>query len=161
MVHFCANAYTKHQIIEMEAHILEDLDYDLSPPIALQFLRRLTKMCAIDQTCHAMAKYFMETSLTDSNLSKYSPALNAAACVYLAMTVLKDKDNVWKIEEYSNYKFDELIPFMKNIPNVIKKNIELNFGAVHTKFTARNIGSVSCRQELKSEEFINFTYFSC
>ncbi|KAF0987740.1 hypothetical protein HZS_6083, partial [Henneguya salminicola] len=113
---FCQYAYTTSEIKDMEFNILLVLDYNLSLPIALYFSKRLAKMCKISQTCQVMAEYFMETSLTDSNLSKYYPSLNAAACVYLAMTVLKDVDNTEKLEKCSNYKFVQLMPFMKNIP---------------------------------------------
>uniref|UniRef100_A0A6G3MH29 G2/mitotic-specific cyclin-B2 (Trinotate prediction) n=1 Tax=Henneguya salminicola TaxID=69463 RepID=A0A6G3MH29_HENSL len=145
----------------MEVMILMDLDYDLSPPISLQFLRRLTKKCQVDQKAHNLAKYFMESSLLDSNLSQYRPSLTAAACMFLSLTILKDHSNMLKIEGESGYKLEELMPFMMNIPKAIQTNKDKKFEAVYNKFAGKALGGISCWEELSSDEFINLTYFSC
>ncbi|KAF1741831.1 hypothetical protein MXB_5419, partial [Myxobolus squamalis] len=116
---------TALQIREMECTVLNALDYNLSPPISLQFLRRLTRICEITQITHNLAKYFIEICLTDSRMSSYRPSIIAASCIYLSCAVFDQFDFHNIIEAVSGYSFVELEPPMRRVPLIIKRNRDL------------------------------------
>lgn len=92
------DTYTKHQVIEMEKHILkvhvqlptvdkkqfvansnhyftsQKLKFELGSPLPIHFLRRYSKAAMSDATTHVMSKYFIELAAIDYQLCEYLPS---------------------------------------------------------------------------------------
>jgi cyclin B len=85
----CDNAYTKEQIIEMEARLLQSLEFDLTQTSALTFLQHLQLRLPIDAKAFAFARYILENSLLDTLHLKYSNFTLAAGAIYLVNKIFK------------------------------------------------------------------------
>merc|ERR1711990_1266395 len=87
-VYITDNAYTESEIKQMELRIIRALSFDLCQPIALNFLRRYSKAGEVDVLQHSLAKFSLEVSLLDSELTSVPGSLLASACLCLAILLL-------------------------------------------------------------------------
>jgi G2/mitotic-specific cyclin 2 len=86
---FCADkSYTKEEILDAERYILKTLEYNMSFPNPVHFLRRVSKADDYDITVRTVAKYLLEIPCLDWRLLAAPPSLTAAAAVWLARIVL-------------------------------------------------------------------------
>lgn len=83
------DTFTEEEILRAERFMLQTLDYNLSYPNPMNFLRRISKATDYDQDTRTVAKYLMEISLVDYRLMEYLPSHVAAAAMYLSRMVLK------------------------------------------------------------------------
>ena len=84
IAYITANTYTTEEIRKMEKSILSLLNYNVNKPHMLGFLRYYTTVSDATATEHAMAKYIIECSLLQVELSSVYPSLRAAAALQLA-----------------------------------------------------------------------------
>lgn len=82
------NAFSEDEILSAERFVLAALDYDLSYPNPMNFLRRISKADQYDVQVRTVAKYLLEISCLDHRFLKFAPSLVAAAAMYLARIVL-------------------------------------------------------------------------
>lgn len=61
----------------MEIDIIATLNFSLSRPLPLNFLRRCSKAGLVDAETHTMAKYVMEAALVDYDLAHFHPSIAA------------------------------------------------------------------------------------
>lgn len=100
-VYITDDTYTKHQVIDMEKHILkvcthiartacthtylklflisflfllQKLKFELGSPLTIHFLRRYSKAAKSDAVTHIMSKYFIELAAIDYQLCGYHPS---------------------------------------------------------------------------------------
>jgi len=83
------DTFTEEEILRAERFMLQTLDYNLSYPNPMNFLRRISKATDYDQDTRTVAKYLMEISLVDYKLMQYLPSHVAAAAMYLSRMILK------------------------------------------------------------------------
>lgn len=81
------DGFTEEEILSAERYILGILDYDLSYPNPMNFLRRISKADNYDIQTRTIAKYLMEISLLDHRFMIYRPSHVAAAAIYLARLI--------------------------------------------------------------------------
>jgi len=93
-VYISDGAYTKQQILHMEQTILNTLNFNITHPSSLHFLRRYSKAGGSDYTLHTICKYLIEVILIDVKFLKYAPSLQAAASVYLGRA-MTGKSPLW------------------------------------------------------------------
>ena len=86
--HVADDGFSEEEILKAERYVLAALNYDLSYPNPINFLRRISKADNYDIQCRTLAKYFLEISLLDHRFMKYPPSLIAAGSMYLARLVL-------------------------------------------------------------------------
>lgn len=86
--HVADDGFTEEEILKAERFVLSALEYDLSYPNPMNFLRRISKADNYDIQTRTLAKYFLEISLLDHQYMKYPPSFIAAASMYLARLVL-------------------------------------------------------------------------
>lgn len=77
-VYVSDGACTKQQILKMEQTLLNTLQFNITHPTPVHFLRRYSKAGGSDYMLHTLCKYLIELSLLDVNLLKYAPSLIAA-----------------------------------------------------------------------------------
>ena len=78
-------AYVKEELIEMENQILKILGFDIVSPIAFEFYSIISKAFNFDTKQYLLGKYFMESSLIDYQMIKYSPSIIGVSCAYVVM----------------------------------------------------------------------------
>ncbi|KAG5943729.1 hypothetical protein E4U59_000097 [Claviceps monticola] len=104
------NAFSEAEILSAERFVLSTLDYDLSYPNPMNFLRRVSKADNYDIQSRTMAKYLMEISLLDYRFMPYRPSHCAAAAIFLSRLML-DRGPWDKIlAYYAGYDKKELQP---------------------------------------------------
>ena len=86
--HVADDGFTEEEILKAERFILATLDYDLSYPNPMNFLRRISKADDYDIQTRTLAKYLLEISLLDHRFMEYPPSHTAAASMYLARLIL-------------------------------------------------------------------------
>lgn len=86
--HVADDGFTEAEILSAERFLLQALNYDLSYPNPMNFLRRISKADDYDIQTRTLGKYLMEISLLDHRFMEYLPSHVAAAAMYLARLVL-------------------------------------------------------------------------
>ena len=108
--HVADDGFTETEILSAERYVLSALDYDLSYPNPMNFLRRISKADNYDIQTRTLGKYLMEISLWDHRFMQYPQSHCAAASMYLARLIL-DR-GLWDatIAHYSGYTEEEIFP---------------------------------------------------
>ncbi|KAK9466207.1 cyclin-like protein [Lipomyces arxii] len=108
-VYVADSGYSEEEILRAETFILQVLDYNLSYPNPMNFLRRNSKADKYDIHTRTVAKYLMEIGLLDHRFMKYYPSHVTASAMYLARIILDraqwDKNSV----HYSGGYTEEMI----------------------------------------------------
>jgi G2/mitotic-specific cyclin 2 len=80
--------YSDDEIRKAERYLMTILDFDLSYPNPLNFLRRISKADDYDIHSRTIAKYLIEISIVDDRFLKHPPSVVAAAGIYLARAMM-------------------------------------------------------------------------
>lgn len=99
--HVADDGFTEAEILSAERYILATLDYDLSFPNPMHFMRRISKADQYDIQTRTLAKYLLEISLFDHRFLSLKPSINAAASMYLARVILRKGTWVCKGLKYT------------------------------------------------------------
>ena len=83
------NDYTDAEILSAERYILAALNYDLSYPNPMNFLRRISKADNYDIQTRTLGKYLLEISVVDHRFIEHLPSHIAAAAMYMARLILE------------------------------------------------------------------------
>ena len=83
------DGFEEEEILKAERFVLQALNYDLSYPNPMNFLRRISKADNYDIQTRTIAKYLLEISLLDHRFMAYHPSHIAAASMYLARIILE------------------------------------------------------------------------
>lgn len=87
--HVADDGFTEEEILKAERFVLAALNYDLSYPNPMNFLRRISKADNYDIQTRTLGKYLLEISLLDHKFMEYHPSHIAAASMYLARLILE------------------------------------------------------------------------
>ncbi|BFZ58467.1 G2/mitotic-specific cyclin [Savitreella phatthalungensis] len=87
-IYMADGGYTDEEILQAEQYVLQTLDFNLSYPNPMNFLRRISKADAYDIQVRTVAKYLLEISLVDHRFLPFPPSLLSAAGMYLARYML-------------------------------------------------------------------------
>lgn len=86
--HVADDGFSDAEILSAERFILETLNYDLSYPNPMNFLRRISKADDYDIQSRTIGKFLTEISIVDYRFLAYRPSHVAAAAMYLARMIL-------------------------------------------------------------------------
>ena len=78
-------AFNKDQLLSMESHILKVLKFNILSPTSNDFYKIIAKVFNFNKQQFFVGKYFLESSLIDYQILKYSPSVIAVACAYIVM----------------------------------------------------------------------------
>ena len=99
---YCADAsYTEAEILQAERYVLKTLDWNLSYPNPIHFLRRVSKADEYNVQVRTVAKYLLEIQCLEWRLIAAPPSLMAAAAIWLARLILGFSDWVRFLCVYS------------------------------------------------------------
>ena len=87
--HVADDGFSEEEILKAERFVLAALNYDLSYPNPMNFLRRISKADNYDIQTRTLGKYLLEISLLDHRFMKYHPSHIAAASMYLSRLILE------------------------------------------------------------------------
>jgi len=152
-VYITDNAYTKTRIRTMEQTMLKALDFDLSNPLCLHFLRRNSKVGEANAQKHTLAKYLMEITLIDFKLATKKPSQIAAAALCLAFKIIDQSEWTPALQHYSGYSEEALASTMKGMAHLLiaMESKGNKFEAAKNKYAASKFMKISRIPELKSE----------
>jgi hypothetical protein len=97
--------YTKDDLLEMEGVILNTLQFDISVPLPIHFLRRYNKASGTEFKTYCLCRYILELSLFDTQMHKFTPSQIAAGAFYLARVITKEA-LAWVSAQTQNNKFE-------------------------------------------------------
>jgi hypothetical protein len=156
-VYICDNAYTKDEILRMEKAIVRTLDFSLSRPLPLHFLRRYSKAAHALPVHHMMAKYLLELCLVDYDMCHYAPSLISAAAIYLSLWLFhSEKKGVWTktMVQYTTYSLKDVEAIVKKLASVVVRAFATKNQAVNKKYARSKFLKISCSPELKGAAFM-------
>ena len=85
------NAFTRDEVVQMEAKILATIGYRVTFPTAFQFVKRFLKASrSCDDRVEHFAHYAIDRSLQEYKLIKYLPSTIAASAVHIARSQMLD-----------------------------------------------------------------------
>ncbi|PCH44885.1 hypothetical protein WOLCODRAFT_139305 [Wolfiporia cocos MD-104 SS10] len=122
---FCTEAgYTEAEILAAERYMLQSLDYNMSYPNPIHFLRRASKADDYNLQVRTIAKYFIEIQVVEWRLIAAPPSLLAAAAIWLARIVLGFPDWTPNLAHYSSYPESAIVPTANLMLNYVLKPIK-------------------------------------
>jgi G2/mitotic-specific cyclin 1/2 len=87
--HVADETFSDKEILDAERHVLATLEYNMSFPNPMNFLRRISKADNYDIQTRTLGKYLMEISLLDHRFMSYPQSHISAAAMYLARLILE------------------------------------------------------------------------
>ncbi|KAI7057808.1 A/B/D/E cyclin, partial [Hortaea werneckii] len=112
-VHVADDGFSESEILSAERFVLAALDYDLSYPNPMNFLRRISKADNYDIQTRTLGKYLLEIGCVDHRFLKYPPSQVAAAAMYLARLALDRGEWDATLSKYAGYTEQEIMPVFK------------------------------------------------
>ncbi|KAK3716351.1 G2/mitotic-specific cyclin [Vermiconidia calcicola] len=112
-VHVADDGFSETEILSAERFLLASLDYDLSYPNPMNFLRRISKADNYDIQTRTLGKYLLEIGCLDHRFLKHPPSLVAAAAMYLARLVMDRGEWDATLAKYAGYTEQEIQPVFK------------------------------------------------
>jgi len=87
-LHCADSSYTESEILLAERYVLETIDWNLSHPNPMHFLRRISEADDYDVKFRTMGKYLLEVGTLEWRLLSTPPSLVAAAATWLGRLIL-------------------------------------------------------------------------
>ncbi|KRZ23997.1 G2/mitotic-specific cyclin-B2 [Trichinella pseudospiralis] len=103
-------SYSTEEIFAMERELLCTLNFEITRPHSILFLRRFAKaseQCTLLE--YTIAKYFLDVAVLDYYALHFNPSMIAAASLYLALLLRAD------MQFYSTYTVRQLYPCAKQL----------------------------------------------
>ena len=136
-------AYIKDELIEMEAHVLKVLNFNIVSPTSNDFYNIIAKAFNFDNRQFFLGKYFLESSLIDYQMIKYSSSVIAVSCAYIVM-------KFFSINNYKCLYSDEVIKeAAREICFLVKNLSQSTLKAVKDKYSLPQFLNVAqyCEQK--------------
>ncbi|KAL9709903.1 G2/mitotic-specific cyclin [Leucoagaricus gongylophorus] len=132
----CADStYTESEILQAERYVLKTLDWNLSYPNPVHYLRRVSKADGYDVKVRTLAKYLLEISCLEWRLIAAPPSLMAAASIWLSRLALGYDQWTPNLAHYSGYPESALVPTANLMLNYILKPIRHE--SFHKKYAGK------------------------
>jgi G2/mitotic-specific cyclin-B, other len=111
-VYITDSAYTREEVLGMEAKILKRLNWQISVSTIWTFMCRILKIADATSLQYQRACYYSERSLQEHDMLAYRPSMIAAAAVYLARLYDVGEAKAWtsRLDRYCNISLDLLLP---------------------------------------------------
>lgn len=87
-LHCADSSYTDTEILQAEKYVLKSIEWNLSYPNPIHFLRRISKADEYNVNVRTLGKYFVEIQCLEWRLIAAPPSLLAASAIWLARIVL-------------------------------------------------------------------------
>ncbi|KAJ6631143.1 cyclin-like protein [Mycena sp. CBHHK59/15] len=132
----CADSsYTESEILQAERYVLKTLDWNLSYPNPVHYLRRISKADDYNLKARTLGKYLLEIGCVEWRLIAAPPSLMAAAAIWLARMALGEENWTPNLAHYSSYPESALLPTANLMLNYILK--PPRHDAFHRKYAGK------------------------
>ncbi|KAF1840849.1 A/B/D/E cyclin [Cucurbitaria berberidis CBS 394.84] len=111
--HVADDGFTEDEILSAERFVLAALNYDLSYPNPMNFLRRISKADNYDIQTRTLGKYLLEIGCLDHRFLAHPPSQVAAAAMYLARLVLERGPWDATLSHYAGYTEEQIQPVLQ------------------------------------------------
>ncbi|KAJ2663176.1 G2/mitotic-specific cyclin [Coemansia sp. RSA 1200] len=144
--YLAGNCYETEEILNAEVFMLRVLDFDLSYPSPLTFLRRVSKAEQYNMQTRTVGKYLMEICLVDHRMMRFTPSHVAAASICLARRMLKAGEWDSNLRHFSGFSAEELKPCIALMVEHMVKPLDDEF--VYRKYQHKRYlkASLFCRE---------------
>ena len=151
-IYMADGGYTDDEILQAEQYVLQTLDFNLSYPNPMNFLRRVSKADQYDIQVRTVAKYLLEISLVDHHFLCFPPSALAAAGMYLARTMLDRGGWDANLIHFSGYTEGELVACVLLMLDYLQKPVQHE--AFFKKYASRKFikSSLYVREWVKKPE---------
>lgn len=93
--------FDENDILSAEKFVLQVLEFELSYPNPLNFLRRISKADNYNVQSRSFGKYLLEISVVEHHLLRYPPSMHAAAAMYVARHIMNRPEWDANLAHYS------------------------------------------------------------
>ncbi|KAJ6241482.1 cyclin-b1-4 [Anaeramoeba flamelloides] len=160
-VYISDNTYTREQIINAEAMILNVLNFRVTYVSPYFFIQRYIKAAGVGLRStqylklKLLSNYLLELSIPRVNMVKYKPSQLAAAAVYLALVSLNtktlNKPLLWTdtLQYYTKFKLSEILKCARDLRKIaihvagVDLNDENEFLSARKKYIKKRFARVS------------------
>ncbi|KAL3313050.1 G2/mitotic-specific cyclin-B2 [Cichlidogyrus casuarinus] len=146
----CEDNITKEHIKEAEKDILKTLNFTLSFPSPIVFLRRLTSALGSDHGAHSLAKYLLELSIAEYDLAHLTGNKRASIAVCLAQalsTQCGDLSKIWVdgMVYLTGLKLEDIVDDLRVLARAVyRQNSPSRYRAIKNKYTdTESLGRVA------------------
>lgn len=148
-VYITDRAYSRNDILEMERKMLDVLQFNLTTPLLLDFVKRFCKAASAGSSAEvakavlARSQYVSELTLPHYQFLKYKTSTLGAACVFVAMKTLTA--NPWNatMQFYTQHSDTDLQQCVRELKEVLKAAPTANLTAVHKKWSCQKYGETA------------------
>eukprot|EP00697_Spironema_sp_BW2_P009924 gnl/Spiro4/2495_TR1201_c0_g2_i1.p1 gnl/Spiro4/2495_TR1201_c0_g2~~gnl/Spiro4/2495_TR1201_c0_g2_i1.p1 ORF type:complete len:418 (-),score=116.20 gnl/Spiro4/2495_TR1201_c0_g2_i1:148-1305(-) len=144
-VYISDNTYTREEIIKMESHVLNTLEFNLTCPTAKLFLRRFIKAALADAGTAMLSSYLCELTLQDYRFLRFLPSMVAASAVSVALASWGRPAWNPTLEYYTGYSQMDILPCVQDILDVFTASPDNNLQAVREKYSQPRFMCVGLR----------------
>jgi len=143
LVVISAQSSTRKDIVAFERTMLSSIEWSLTSPSPLHFLRRFSKAAKNDGRMHTLAKFIIELALLDYSMLNHLPSLQAAGACYLARRMLRSPP-YWSptLEFYSGYTEADVLPVAREL-NALVAVPNSRHPVIRKKYASPKLGSVA------------------
>ncbi|KAJ6486899.1 g2/mitotic-specific cyclin cdc13 [Mycena sanguinolenta] len=142
------SSYTEAEILQAERYVLKTLDWNLSYPSPVHYLRRISKADDYNLMARTLGKYLIEIACLEWRLIAAPPSLLAAAAIWLARIALGEENWTSNLAHYSSYPESALLPTANLMLNYILK--PSRHESFHLKYSGKKFSKVCVRPSLTS-----------
>ena len=118
--HVADDGFSVDEVLAAERYTLSTINYDLSYPNPMNFLRRISKADNYDIQTRTLGKYLMELSLVDHRFLEWKQSHIAAAAMYLARMILDRGPWDLTLAKFSGYTEDEILPIFDTMVDFLQ-----------------------------------------
>jgi G2/mitotic-specific cyclin-B, other len=145
-VYITDKAYTREQILAMEAAMLNALEFRVTVPTSYVFLQRFLKVANYNDhpRFNNLAMFLLERTLQEYRMIQFPPSKIAASCVNIALRTLIGNE-LWDatMVHYTGYQEVQLRDCIQEIQNVLSLGKTSSLQAVTKKFSLPRFNEVS------------------
>lgn len=146
--HVADETFSDKEILDAERHVLATLQYNMSFPNPMNFLRRISKADNYDIQTRTLGKYLMEISLLDHRFMSYPQSQISAAAMYLARLILDRGSWDATIAHYAGYTEKEIDPVFRLMVDYLHRPV--SHEAFFKKYASKKFLKGKCSRLLFS-----------
>ena len=143
-------AASPRDLIRFEKDLLEGLDWELCPPIAVAFLRWYSLVGGATPIVHNSARFLVDLFITKYSLAHVRPSLLSAAALYICLFLngFSWPTSLHTCSGYGRPQFARLLPWMVA---AVKEAHDSSFQAVRQSYRSTKRFSVSTLPEFNHD----------
>lgn len=128
----CDRAYSQEELLDMEAEVLQALQFDLAVTSSLVFYREMAPQLKLSPKPLVFGEYLLETALLSENAFKFSNRELACGAIFLVNKIFKCKKNFGK----------DLAPLMTNVSESKVKSCAKELYKILTAITQSGLTAI-------------------